>query len=773
MRRALKACLWAGLVAWTVMASSDRRQKRAGKRELEKVKHEGEYVFPAVREQMFDAEASIGDDTDEQENDANADAGCDGSRLGGGATSGGHRPQVIRRAQSALLLHRATGRRHDQMIEKFLTSTAFIHGDTFLKLGRTTSGILFGYLATIYCVFILSTTLLLYQRRKDPSLAKIPLWLSHFIPAGLNGLIVTLGFVRHMFRARYPCFVVLWTYGLLAPMYVVMTFEARSLNLIFEYHWNKRMQALLQAAESRHSDNLAVVLTDKSPPDLDPKQLRYREDWYWIKKHGMVATILCILVVQFCMILAIQVLSPYYRIWPEMDVYRCAGELEVFLPLASLGLYMFVIPLYLLIQLRRINDSYGVRQDIFAAVTQSAWITVLFTILRNVYFIEHFVGYIPSGFSLLIGFGNLHYHMVCAPLLRIYMWQWNRSHAKRRVRRFSVLRRSVTAWLFPRLLRIRPERVSGGARERERERRKREMEESQTTFPLSHAGIKAPQPMKAVNVVDGGVSVSMPKNTQRVFRSMDSRATGSPMSSLPEAISPAASTSPFLSPDLQPPTFNQVLQDEALCELFERYTLLEFSRENLLFYRAVCSLRTTYTMLPPAAAHIFLVEKSRSLAAQFIQANAPAEINIPGPIRQRIETRILELDIDLTLFDEAQREVFRLMQNWSFPRFLRTIHETEIRRFNRKTRRNSTSAGNGGDGASRMENALTSAPVPSYTATAARPIPMHPSAYGRRPLAHQDQSPFSAQSRLSESFGSTSVLAMPLHIAHVSLSSSP
>ncbi len=614
----------------------------------------------------------------------------------------------FRRAQSIRRLRKPFAARRERKMEYFLSTTPFVYGDTVFGLGRTTSGILYIYFTVMYAVYVLCTTVLLFDKRRDPSLSKFPLWLSHFLPAGMNVLIVALGFIRHMFRAKYPCFIVLWTYGLLAPMYVIMILQGRSLNLIFEYHWNKRMQALLQATDRSSAED--VILLPRTR-ELDAQQVRYSKDWLWIKKYGMTTTIVGLFAVQFIMTLCIQLFSPHYRIWPKMIRYRCVGMWESILPMVSLLMYMFVIPLYLFIQLKRINDSCGVRQDIYAAVTQSAWIAVLFTILRHVYFIGKFVGYLPTGFAIMSTFGILHYHTVCAPLLRVYQWQWSRSRVKKRMRKFYILKRRIESWLFPRALRIRIPKTAAVIEQQQ------------------DGAIHVPQPIKAPALVDK----VRPRNRNLLLpgtqhpSQADSIRAGS-------AASPAVS---HLSPDLKPPTFQQVLQDEALCELFERYTLLEFSRENLLFYRAVCALRTTYAALPMAAAQIFLKEKSRNLAAQFISQNAPAEVNIPGPVRKRIETRLAEMDIDLTLFDEAQREVFRLMQSWSYPRFLRTLPEAEIRRFNRKAAR---------------RNSVTEANVP--TAVAMPSLPTIPS----------------PDFNFSTSMTS---FTMPWDIAQVSLSSSP
>jgi hypothetical protein len=99
------------------------------------------------------------------------------------------------------------------------------------------------------------------------------------------------------------------------------------------------------------------------------------------------------------------------------------------------------------------------------------------------------------------------------------------------------------------------------------------------------------------------------------------------------------------------------------------------------------------------------------------------------------------MDIDLSLFDEAQREVFRLMQSWSYPRFLRTLPEAEIRRFNRKAAR---------------RNSVTEAQTANVPIAVAMPtLPTIPS---------PDYHNFST---------SMNSFTMPFEIAQVSLSSSP
>ena len=636
------------------------------------------------------------------------------------------------------------------------------------------------HLVSLSTGVLLGTALLLFARRRDPALAKCPLLAAHVLPAGLNALIVAVGFVRHMFRARFPCFVVLWTLSLAAPMYVVLVLQARSLHLLFEYQWSKRMQALLHATESSLVAQSAAPYVDSAlqrtvltQPELRRVQLQVRSsspqptlaqdhrDWYWMKRHGTAAVVWAVLAVQLAVTLGIQLLSPYYRVWPRTDVYRCAGSFETRFPFYALLVHLFVVPAHLVVQLRRINDSYGARQDLFNTLIQAAWLVIALS-LRYVYFIEQFVGHLPTGFALMAGFGLLHYHSVCAPLLRVYNWHWARSRKSRRMRQLLAWRRRIEAWLFPRAMRIGP---------RSQRRPRADSQRAPATPPpaiidadalvaarprrtavslfLEHFGHALWQDGDVASV--GGVGLGVGLGTGIGTGTGTGTGTGIGTGTSPHT---STYTSPYTSPytsthtaspspvpaiatDLRPPLFSQVLQDEHLCELFERYTLLEFSRENLLFYRAVCQLRAAYAALPHGAAQIFLVEKSRAIHAQFIKPAAPAEINIPGALRRSIEQRLADVAVDIGVFDDAQKEVFRLMQNWSFPRFLRTLPEDEIRRFNRRAQRRGSCA----------------APDDAPDNAAPLRVPRAP--------------PGTASPQ------SVATLAMPAHIAHVHLSASP
>jgi len=707
----------------------------------------------------------------------------------------------VRRAPSTRRLRRPFKNRNTQKVEYFLSTTAFVHGDTFFGLGRTTSGILFGYFAALYAVYVLSTTLLLFVRRKDPSLSKFPVLVTHVLPAVLNGYIVVIGFVRHMFRARFPCFIMLWTFSLVIPMYVVIIFEARSLHLIFEYHWSKRMQALLHATESSTVAQSSAPYIDSAlqktvltQPEFRRVELQVRSnspqptvvhdprDWYWMKKHGMTTVVWAIFAFQFIITLGIQIFSPYYRIWPKMDIYRCAGSFETKFPFYSLCLYLFIVPSYLSIQLRRINDSYGVRQDLFNALTQSAWLFIVIG-LRYVYFIEQFVGYLPTGFAIMAGFGLLHYHSVCAPLMRVYTWQWSRSRKPRKMRQLMAWKHRLESWLFPRVMRIGKTTVSGKGNCTRSKRRPHELKRlsahrlAPATPPpaiIDAEALVTSKPKRTAvslfmehfgQALSFNSSVNIPSNAPSIFSAAS-----------PAENQPSASPSPVpLNTDMQLPIFSQVLQDDHLCELFERYTLLEFSRENLLFYRAVCQLRTAYSALPHGASQIFLAEKSRSIHAQFIKQAAPAEINIPGSLRCKIEECLAGMDINIRIFDEAQKEVFKLMQNWSFPRFLRTLPEEEIRRFNRRQqRRSSFAAESGPDGISDVTTLPMRTPS-NFNSGRRHSISTALNTTSSAALNIRDHTEFhSCISPISaESMGSLSTLAMPSHIAFVSLSSSP
>uniref|UniRef100_A0A8D2ISE4 Regulator of G protein signaling 21 n=1 Tax=Varanus komodoensis TaxID=61221 RepID=A0A8D2ISE4_VARKO len=108
--------------------------------------------------------------------------------------------------------------------------------------------------------------------------------------------------------------------------------------------------------------------------------------------------------------------------------------------------------------------------------------------------------------------------------------------------------------------------------------------------------------------------------------------------------------------------FNLLVSPDGL-DAFRAFLKSEFSEENIEFWLACEDFKKT-----KSAAKI--VSKAQRIYSDFIQADAPKEINIDFNTRDRITQTVSEPT--LQCFDDAQRLIYSLMAKDSFPRFLRS-----------------------------------------------------------------------------------------------------
>nr|XP_020646144.1 regulator of G-protein signaling 21 [Pogona vitticeps] len=102
---------------------------------------------------------------------------------------------------------------------------------------------------------------------------------------------------------------------------------------------------------------------------------------------------------------------------------------------------------------------------------------------------------------------------------------------------------------------------------------------------------------------------------------------------------------------------------------FRTFLKSEFSEENIEFWLACEDFKKT-----KSAAKI--ASKAQKIYSEFIQADAPKEINIDFCTRDHITQTISEPT--LQCFDDAQRLIYSLMAKDSFPRFLKSEAYKEL-----------------------------------------------------------------------------------------------
>lgn len=115
-----------------------------------------------------------------------------------------------------------------------------------------------------------------------------------------------------------------------------------------------------------------------------------------------------------------------------------------------------------------------------------------------------------------------------------------------------------------------------------------------------------------------------------------------------------------------------VLDEKIGRQLFRQHLVSEFSIENLLFYDAVNEFKEDKAVSRQV--------RAKKIFTIFLQSTAEFQINIPSRVLQNIEDKLnRDEEIAVDLFDEAQDEAYRLMQNDSFARFRRTnVYEEYI-----------------------------------------------------------------------------------------------
>ncbi|NWQ76582.1 RGS21 protein, partial [Columbina picui] len=102
---------------------------------------------------------------------------------------------------------------------------------------------------------------------------------------------------------------------------------------------------------------------------------------------------------------------------------------------------------------------------------------------------------------------------------------------------------------------------------------------------------------------------------------------------------------------------------------FRTFLKSEFSEENVEFWLACEDFKKT-----KSATKIAL--KAQKIYSDFIQADAPKEINIDFQTKNHIAQNMSEPT--LSCFDDAQRLIYSLMAKDSFPRFLRSEEYKEL-----------------------------------------------------------------------------------------------
>ncbi|XP_066537533.1 regulator of G-protein signaling 21-like isoform X2 [Hoplias malabaricus] len=103
---------------------------------------------------------------------------------------------------------------------------------------------------------------------------------------------------------------------------------------------------------------------------------------------------------------------------------------------------------------------------------------------------------------------------------------------------------------------------------------------------------------------------------------------------------------------------------------FQMFSKSEFCEENIEFWLACENFRKTRRSKK-------LAIKARDIYDEFIRKDSPKEINLDFHTRERIGQRLQHPT--KTCFDEAQKRIYYLMENNSYPRFLQSGYYNALR----------------------------------------------------------------------------------------------
>ncbi|XP_031706183.1 regulator of G-protein signaling 20-like isoform X2 [Anarrhichthys ocellatus] len=116
-------------------------------------------------------------------------------------------------------------------------------------------------------------------------------------------------------------------------------------------------------------------------------------------------------------------------------------------------------------------------------------------------------------------------------------------------------------------------------------------------------------------------------------------------------------------------SFEKVMKSAAGRGCFRQFLRTEFSEENMMFWLACEELKkeTNRTVVE---------EKVRQIYEDFISILSPKEVSLDSRVREVINRNMLEPTSHT--FDDAQLQIYTLMQRDSYPRFINSSAYTDL-----------------------------------------------------------------------------------------------
>uniref|UniRef100_A0A915JSP7 RGS domain-containing protein n=1 Tax=Romanomermis culicivorax TaxID=13658 RepID=A0A915JSP7_ROMCU len=108
-------------------------------------------------------------------------------------------------------------------------------------------------------------------------------------------------------------------------------------------------------------------------------------------------------------------------------------------------------------------------------------------------------------------------------------------------------------------------------------------------------------------------------------------------------------------------SFERLMKNKIGQKMFADFLKGEFSDENILFWMACEELKKERNREK-------IEEKARIIYEDFVSILSPKEVSLDSRVREIVNNKMVHPDAHT--FDEAQEQIFQLMQRDSFPRFI-------------------------------------------------------------------------------------------------------
>ncbi|KAK9765404.1 hypothetical protein K7432_006298 [Basidiobolus ranarum] len=120
-------------------------------------------------------------------------------------------------------------------------------------------------------------------------------------------------------------------------------------------------------------------------------------------------------------------------------------------------------------------------------------------------------------------------------------------------------------------------------------------------------------------------------------------------------------------------SFEILLRTPSLFEQFKLFAVKDFTVENVLFYEYCCRIHEL------AVSSSNYTEELREMFTIFIAHDSRFMINLNGRTFRKLQQMVLEGRFEENMYDEAQEEVKDLMFRNTYPRYLQTRRNTNVR----------------------------------------------------------------------------------------------